>query len=268
MSITPIELRKAEFKKNMMGYNTDEVTALLSSAADTLEDLRREVSGLREKNKGLEDKLESYQGLERTLNETLIMAQKASDSSRQNAERESDLIISQAEIQAEKLISKAKTRLLELNVEIEELEHQKHAYLMRLRSLVASQWKMLQEEEAEEARFKQDINRVHAAREEETVVPDVPVRKEASVVEGIAKEKEQVKKISAESVSEDFGKLLEQNVEENGEKPEKVGDRSLLPDNESEEKETPERESDDFDDNPRLFWGEDDESEESQKSDK
>ena len=116
MSITPIELRKAEFKKNMMGYNTDEVEALLGSAADTLEDLRREVSSLKERNKGLEEKLESYQGLERTLNETLIMAQKASDSSRQNAEREADLIISQAEIQADKMIDKAKTRLIELSV--------------------------------------------------------------------------------------------------------------------------------------------------------
>ena len=71
--------------------------------------------------------------------------------------------------------------------EIEELEHQKHAYLMRLRSLVASQWKMLQEEEAEEAKFKQEINRVQETVKEESMtnvvekekVPEPPVEEEA-----------------------------------------------------------------------------------------
>ena len=42
MKITPLELRKPDFKHCMRGYRPDEVDAMLSSAADALEELIRE----------------------------------------------------------------------------------------------------------------------------------------------------------------------------------------------------------------------------------
>lgn len=146
MKVTPLDLKKAEFKRVMRGFDPGDVSEMMAAAAETLEELVRENRELKDKVNNLSDRLKSYESMEHTLNETLITAQKAGDSTRQAAERESELIVARAEVQAEKLIEEAKSELKRIRYQIEMLEHEKDAYLVKMRSLVASQWKLLQED--------------------------------------------------------------------------------------------------------------------------
>ena len=146
MRVTPLELRKADFKRSVRGYNQEEVQHLLSSASETLEEAVRDNLELKQQLAGLKERLRNYESLEKTLNETLLMAQKASDSTRQAADREAELMIARAEVQAEKILDEARAQLHLLKNEIEMLGHEKTAFLVKMRSLVASQWKLLQEE--------------------------------------------------------------------------------------------------------------------------
>ena len=61
MKITPLELRKPDFKRSFRGWNPDEVQAMLSSAADSLEELIRENKELKDKSAALEDKVKNYE---------------------------------------------------------------------------------------------------------------------------------------------------------------------------------------------------------------
>ncbi|MEA2063491.1 MAG: DivIVA domain-containing protein, partial [Gemmatimonadota bacterium] len=168
MKITPLDLKKTDFRIAFRGFDREEVQAMLTSAAETLEDAVRENLLLKAKCETLEEKARVFQDKESTLSETLIMAQKTSDQSRQNAQREAELITAKAEVEAEKILDKARSRLMELKLEVEELEHQKQAYMMRLRSLVASQWKLLQEEKEEDER----LHELYASKGEEALASD------------------------------------------------------------------------------------------------
>ncbi|MBW7996552.1 MAG: DivIVA domain-containing protein [Candidatus Glassbacteria bacterium] len=146
MKVTPLELKKAEFKRVLRGFNPDEVSDLLAAAAETLEEMVRENRSLKDKLVHLGERLKTYESMEKTLNETLITAQKAGDSTRRAAERESELIVAKAEVQAEKLVEEAKSELKRIKYQIEMQEHEKKAFMVKMRSLVASQWKLLQED--------------------------------------------------------------------------------------------------------------------------
>ena len=272
MKITPLELRKPDFKRSFRGWNPDEVQAMLSSAADSLEELIRENKELKDKRAALEEKVKNYESLESTLNETMILAQKAGDSAREAAQKEAELITTRAEVEAEKMLEKARARLMELKLEVEELEHQKQAYLLRLRSLVASQWKLLQEEKEEEERLrefmeteKEEVPAEEKAERGTGEIAEEPTETTVAeeVDQGAATEAEAAKK-QPEAVSEELGEILEEASpkEKKKDKRRKSQDRKAIecgkktPEEteESSEKETETQAK------PKLFW-EDDSSE-------
>jgi cell division initiation protein len=146
VKVTPLDLKKADFKRVLRGFDPNDVGDLLAAAAETLEEMVRENRSLKEKQNMLGERLKSYESMEKTLNDTLITAQKSGDATRQVAEREAELIVAKAEVQAEKLVEGAKSELKKLRYQIEMLDHEKEAFLVKMRSLVASQWKILQED--------------------------------------------------------------------------------------------------------------------------
>jgi cell division initiation protein len=269
VKITPLELRKPDFKHCMRGYNPDEVNAMLSSAADALEELIRENKELKDKYAAIEDKIKTYQNMENTLNETLILAQKASDSARQAAQREAELITARAEVEAEKILEDARARQMKLKLETEELEHQKQAYMLRLRSLVASQWKLLQEEREEEEKL-QDLINDDSGGEAEGPIEKKP-ESEAAVSEEVAVEKKDENKAveegeseageqaaQPEAVSKELGEVLDEasTDKKKGKSRKKRGVPSIEcgKEDSAETEEIPE-ENIEADENPNLFWG-------------
>ncbi len=146
MKVTPLDLKKADFKRVLRGFDPNDVGDLMAAAAETLEEMVRENRDLKERQNMLGERLKSYESMEKTLNDTLINAQKSGDATRQTAEREAELIVAKAEVQAEKLVEESKSELKRIRYQIEMLEHEKDAFLVKMRSLVASQWKILQED--------------------------------------------------------------------------------------------------------------------------
>jgi len=262
VKITPLELRKPDFKKSFRGFSPDEVLAMLSSAAEALEELIRENKELQDQNVALKDKLKGFRDLENTLNETLILAQKASDSTRQAAQREAELITARAEVEAEKMLENARARMMALKLEIEELEHQKQAYLLRLRSLVASQWKLLQEEREEEEKLRELATAVAQERVPGGGGETLPVEEAESFPEEQAGEKVS----EPEAVSEELGEILEEASAKDKKKG-KGGKRAGARDKEEENTLTGETGSGPEKDAetpaaPNLFWEEDSSGEE------
>ncbi|MDZ7315363.1 MAG: DivIVA domain-containing protein [candidate division KSB1 bacterium] len=144
MKLTPLDVRKQEFKKVLRGYDPDEVEAFLVMVADELEFHLREKNQLNDELIKLRTQLRDYQRVEATLRETLMKAQSAVDDTRANSQREAELIIRKAELEAESILKEGREELAKIQREINLLHAQKDSFVRRLRQILESQLEMLE----------------------------------------------------------------------------------------------------------------------------
>ncbi|MBN1543537.1 DivIVA domain-containing protein [candidate division KSB1 bacterium] len=143
MKLTPLDIRKQEFKRILRGLDPDEVEAFLGMVADEFEMLIREKNQLNDELIKLRTQLKDYQQVESTLRDTLVRAQNTVEESRANSRREAEIIIHEAELQAEHIIKEAKEELIEMRNDLHMLRMQKESFAKRLQHLLESQLELL-----------------------------------------------------------------------------------------------------------------------------
>lgn len=143
MKLTPLDVRKQEFKKVWRGFDPDEVEAFLSMVSDELEALIHERNRTNEELIKLRTQLRDYQDVEQTMRATLMKAAGNAEEARLNSLREAELRINEAELQAEKITESARNELHELGHEISLLRTQKESFSRRLRHLLESQIELI-----------------------------------------------------------------------------------------------------------------------------
>ncbi len=144
MRLTPLDIRKQEFKRTLRGYDPEEVEAFMTMIADEFEMLIREKNQFNDELIRLRTQLKDYQQVETTLRDTLVKAQNTVEESRTNSRREAEIVIHEAELQAEHILKEAKEELQELRNDIHMLKMQKESFAKRLGHLLESQIELLQ----------------------------------------------------------------------------------------------------------------------------
>lgn len=119
ISITPLDIHNKEFSRAVRGYAISEVDTFLDQIVSEFERLIRENEELNMTITDLESRLEHYKGLEETLKNAILLAQKAADEIRESADRESKAIIHEAEIKTERMRQHASQLLAEVYDELE-----------------------------------------------------------------------------------------------------------------------------------------------------
>jgi len=147
MRITPLDVRKQEFRKAVRGFDCDEVRAFLSTLADEYETVLVDNKQIREMIMEQEDKIQEYQGMERNLRDTLMTAERVMQETRENASKKGDLIVKDAEMKARQVLEECRMRTEELRREIMTLRQEKESYLGRFKSLAAAQIKFVETHE-------------------------------------------------------------------------------------------------------------------------
>jgi cell division initiation protein len=143
MRITPLEIRKHPFRKTFFGLDPDQVNSFLGMVAEEFEAIISHNNEMMTNHKHLEEKLETYTKIEKTLNETLVTAQKATDEARHNSQKEAELIIKDAQIRAGRYEDDSKRRVHELESELVALKNQRDSFLARFRSMLKTQLDLL-----------------------------------------------------------------------------------------------------------------------------
>lgn len=143
MKLTPLDIRKQEFKRSMRGFDPIEVEAFLQMVADEFEVLIRERNRLEDELLKLRTQLKDYQEVEKTLRETLVTAQQTVNESRENSRREADLLIRNAELRAESILEETREELGKLKNDVRLAKAQKESFTRRLRHLLESQLELL-----------------------------------------------------------------------------------------------------------------------------
>ncbi|HMM20393.1 MAG TPA: DivIVA domain-containing protein [Selenomonadales bacterium] len=141
--LTPLDIHNKEFKKGFRGYNEEEVDEFLDQVVKDYEKLYRENIELKETLDRVNSKLEHYQHMESTLHNTLVIAQETAEEVKLNAKKETELMIKEAEIRAQKLVEEAMSKVRRANHDYEELQKQAQVFRTRLRTLLQAQMEML-----------------------------------------------------------------------------------------------------------------------------
>ncbi|HVM43295.1 MAG TPA: DivIVA domain-containing protein [Gemmatimonadales bacterium] len=137
--LTPLDLRKQEFRKTMRGYDPAEVDDFRVRAADELERVIRERMALEEVLARAEEQLAAFREREKAMNAALVSAQQLRAETREQAEREAQMIVREAEAEGERHLDRARREIERLEAMAQNLARQHHAYLAALRSLVERQ---------------------------------------------------------------------------------------------------------------------------------
>ena len=151
MNLTPLDIQKQTFSRNFKGYNLDEVRAYLHLIAEEIERLVRDVDRLSRENAMLREDLEDHSQRERILKDTLLSAQKVSEDVRANARKEAELIVKDAELLSERLISQAMDRVADLERSIQDLKIQRKSSRNKLQGTLDTVQQLLMLDAEEEA---------------------------------------------------------------------------------------------------------------------
>ncbi|MCB9654346.1 MAG: DivIVA domain-containing protein [Deltaproteobacteria bacterium] len=143
MKLTPLDIQQQQFRTAFWGFDVKEVDAFLDVLANDVEELIRENRSLRDDLRRRDVELHEHRERERTLKETMVTATRITEDIKQNARKEAEIVIAQAESQAEQIIQNAHTRLVRVMEDIEELRRQKAQFEIGLRSTIATHTKLL-----------------------------------------------------------------------------------------------------------------------------
>ncbi|MHA0855864.1 DivIVA domain-containing protein [Paenibacillus sp. CMAA1364] len=143
MSLTPLDIHNKEFGRRIRGYDEDEVNEFLDQVIKDYEGVIRENKELHNQMFNLQERLDHFVNIEESLSKTIIVAQEAADDVKSNAKKESQLILKEAEKNADRIINEALSKSRKIAMEVEELKKQASIYRTRFRTLVEAQLELL-----------------------------------------------------------------------------------------------------------------------------
>lgn len=141
--INPLEIQAVEFGKALRGYQTGEVDKFIDDIFEDYEIIYKENKDLKEKIRLLEEQIETYRNMEKTLNETLILASETAESLKENAAKEAEFINQKAEDEAKRIIEKANREVMRIKGEFDEAKKQALIFNERYKNLLKSQIELL-----------------------------------------------------------------------------------------------------------------------------
>jgi len=144
LKLTPIDIRKWEFKKGMRGFDKYEVQAFLELAAEEFEKLQQDRREFEQKSKRLEKEIEEYRRVEKSLQDTLVSAKETTDRSMENSRKEAELIVGDAELHADKILEGARKKASKIEDEITRLTVLRDSFAVKLKGILNSQVELLE----------------------------------------------------------------------------------------------------------------------------
>jgi DivIVA domain-containing protein len=137
--LTPLDVRKQEFRRSLRGYEPLGVEDFRGRVADELERILREKAVLEERVAALAEQLRAYRERERAMNEALVAAQQLREETRAGAQREAQMVVREAEAEAQRILATARTAQGEVERQSAEVQRQFQAYVAGFRTLLERQ---------------------------------------------------------------------------------------------------------------------------------
>jgi cell division initiation protein len=151
MRLTPLDIQNHRFRRRLRGYDPDEVDAFVEMIAGDYESLVREAEQLRERVRKLEARVDALASNEKVLQDTLVTAQSLSEDLKRTAVKESEVLLSEAEVKAEKVLDAAHRRVAKLAEDIREMKALRTRLAGAVRTTIETHLALLETLGAEDA---------------------------------------------------------------------------------------------------------------------
>jgi DivIVA domain len=137
--ITPLDIQNKEFPKVVRGYKEEEVDGFLDLLTLDLEKLLEENRKLKDQIKNLNSEVERYRNSEGAVLETLEAAKALMGDISASAEKRAEILLKNAELDAQLIQREAKESIERLNDEMVSMKNSLHIFRTRYRSLLESE---------------------------------------------------------------------------------------------------------------------------------
>ncbi len=144
MRLTPLDIIQHRFKTSFRGFDVQEVDAFLGDVADAFQLLLNEIEKLKSDMDRLNHDIKEYAQREETFKIALLNSQSVMKQMKENAQKAAEVIVADAEVKAEKIISRANNRLVRLQDEISELKRQRLQMETQISSVIESYSRLLE----------------------------------------------------------------------------------------------------------------------------
>ena len=148
--LTPMDIHDHQFKKTFRGYSENEVDDFLDKVVADFERLINDNERLKNQLYAVETEIEKYRGLEKTMNDTLIVAQRTADevisTAKKNADtlkaqaaRDCQQIKEQAQLEGKKIIDAATVKRDAILADYSNLIRERNTFLLKMRTILESE---------------------------------------------------------------------------------------------------------------------------------
>ena len=144
MKLTPLDIQRQDFRKRLRGLDPEEVRTFLSMVSEEMEQLRADNDKLSEESRRLSALLAEHHQREEILKNTLVAAQRNSEEQKANAKKQSQMLLKEAELTADRLVEAAQTRAHDIEKDILELKMQKRQVLNSILEAIANMRNLIQ----------------------------------------------------------------------------------------------------------------------------
>jgi cell division initiation protein len=144
MGITPLVVKQKEFTTRFRGFDVQEVDYFLEDVGKELDHLNHSIHSLHEENHRLNLENQGYKKRENSMKNAMIQSQKVLDQMKENANKSSELIIANAEVEAERILNRAHKRLSQLHSDIIELKRQRIQLEMQIGAVLDSHSRLIE----------------------------------------------------------------------------------------------------------------------------
>lgn len=143
--LTPIELQGTTLKSGI-GYNKKETDQFLENVYRNYEELYKENLELKDKIENLNEAIQHYKGMEKTLQKALVLAEQTSSDMTDAAKKKAAMIEKDAKGRAQIILHDAKVECNRIQDQIRNLVQQYDKYRTQYKQLAATQLELLESE--------------------------------------------------------------------------------------------------------------------------
>ncbi len=146
MALSPLDILQKQFgPARRQGYEPDDVHRFLDGVRESWEATLKEAARLRDELRQAQEDADRLRAQQDEIKETLILARRISTDLEGSARREADIIVGEARLDAERILSAAHEEERELQEAVIRLKASKVHMVSELRSLVSAQSRLLDE---------------------------------------------------------------------------------------------------------------------------
>ena len=142
--LTPVEMQGKSFKSGGLGYDKKDVEAFFRAVTKDYETLYRENMELKDKVAVLNEGIQYYKSIEKTIQKALVLAEKTAETTKEAANKEAKNIEKEAKVKANIMLADARNELESLHNKTIALTQQYEKYKLQFKNLAKAQIEMLE----------------------------------------------------------------------------------------------------------------------------